>query len=250
MTDEELKELVAGLSISQQETDRQMRAGREAFDREMRASREAFDQEMRASQEKFDQEMQEMRAGRRASEEKADRQMEKLRAGQERGDRQMQAIRLESRKVDRRFDRLARMAGNLMNNVGDAAEEFFYNGLEDRMELAGVHYDEIDRHIKSHIGPLQGEYDIALYNGGAVGLVEVKHKLHKNDVRKFAEEAIPNFRQLFPTYEDHRIYGGMAGFSVPGEVRELAEGYGLVVLTQSGKEMRQVNSPGFTPRAF
>lgn len=108
-------------------------------------------------------------------------------------DRKFAETKVYLDQVLARADKVFAMAGNLTNNIGDVAEEFFYQGLSTSMALGGMHFDMIDRRIKNHVGTLQGEYDLVLYNGNSVALVEVKHKLHPNDVDRFANKALPNF---------------------------------------------------------
>jgi hypothetical protein len=42
------------------------------------------------------------------------------------------------------------------------------------------------------------------------------------------------YRELFPEYKDYKLYGGVAGFSVPDEVIEQAHERGLFVLQRKG----------------
>ncbi|MEA3383300.1 MAG: hypothetical protein U9Q20_01300 [Campylobacterota bacterium] len=51
-------------------------------------------------------------------------------------------------RSDRRLDKVTKMLGNMGNNQGDMAEEFFYNSLESKPSLA-ENYDFIDKNITS-----------------------------------------------------------------------------------------------------
>jgi hypothetical protein len=73
-----------------------------------------------------------------------------------------------------------------------------------------------------------------MYNGHAIGLVEVKHKVHPSDIEKLVSAKLPNFRKLFPQYADFDFYLGIAGMSIPNTAADLAEKAGLAVLRQKG----------------
>ncbi|MFZ2968576.1 MAG: YraN family protein, partial [Sulfuricurvum sp.] len=166
MTDQELKDLVASLAISQAKTDAQMRE----TDAQMKALRE--------SQAKTDAQMQ-----------KTDEQMKKT-------DERFEDLRASNK-------RMGILLGNISNNQGDVAEEFFYNSLEDKKNLAGIHYDFIDKNWKSSTKNLRDEFDIVMVNGKDIAIIEVKYKAHEKDLEKLLTKKQENFRELFPIYKDY-----------------------------------------------
>lgn len=150
-------------------------------------------------------------------------------------------------KIGEKLDRNAELIGGIGNNLGDVAEEYFYTGLQHRKMLDGIRYQEVARNLR---GFDETEWDIALKNGTSIALLEVKHKVHPEDVDKFATKKLPVFRKAFPQYANYNIYGGVAGMSIPNTSREKAENLGLMVLTQDGKNLKILNSKGFKPKAF
>ena len=52
-------------------------------------------------------------------------------------------MRLEAsqEKSDRRLDKVAKLVGNISNNQGDIAEEFFWNTISSNPTIAGIKYD-------------------------------------------------------------------------------------------------------------
>lgn len=160
-----------------------------------------------------------------------------------------QESRAFSDELGRRIDKLAKLYGGVSENSKDVAEEFFMRGLEKKKSILGLRYDQVGRLAKS-TKKLQGEYDIVLYNGKTMVVIEVKYKLHPNDVNDFVERKLPNFRKLFPEYKDSKVLGGVAGMSVPYDSQELAKKHGLIVLTQSGENMQVMNEKGFELKVF
>jgi len=152
-------------------------------------------------------------------------------------------------ETDKKIERLATLYGGVSNNSKDVAEEFFFRGLENRKELFGIEYEHIDT-MSRHRGKLQGQYDIVLYNGDKIIVIEVKYKLHPNDVDDFYQRKLPNFRALYPEYKDKQVIGAVAALSVPTESINKALAYGFLVLTQSGTDLSVVNQSDFEPKMY
>lgn len=152
-------------------------------------------------------------------------------------------------ETDRKIDRLAKLYGGVSENSRDVAEEFFRRGLEARDALFGIPYDQVAR-LEKRTRHLQGEYDIVLYNGEYMIVIEVKYKLHPDDVEDFLNRKLPAFKPLFPEYADQKLIGAVAGMSVPADSYETAERNGLLVLTQSGENISVMNPRDFVIKEF
>ena len=89
-------------------------------------------------------------------------------------------------ETDAKLNRVAEMLGNIGNNQGDVAEEFFYNSLKSKFDLAGVHYDSMEKNVLKSIKGTQDEFDIVMINGEDVAIIEVKYKaaFHINEELK------------------------------------------------------------------
>ena len=164
-------------------------------------------------------------------------------------DKKFQETDKRMQETDRKIDRLAKLYGGVSENSKDVAEEFFRRGLESRTALFGIEYTEVD-HLARTSKKLQGEYDIVLHNGGYAIVIEVKYKLHPDDVVDFLNRKLINFKPLFPEYASKKIVGAVAGMSVPSDSYELAAKQGLLVLTQSGENMAVMNPEGFQWKEF
>lgn len=158
-----------------------------------------------------------------------------------------QTIDRVSKETSENIGRVEKQWGNVASNLGDVAEDFFYNGLEFRKKLGDIKFDDIFRNVDdiNH-----KEYDIVLKNGKTIGLIEVKHKLHPNDVAHFINDTMPAFKSAYTLAQRLDVVGAVAGLAVPKDAKDLAEKHGLFVLTQSGKNLRTANSKGFTPKRY
>ena len=139
-------------------------------------------------------------------------------------------------ETTRKLDKAAALVGNIDQNQGAVAEEFFFNSLQAKPVLGGVQYDEVIDNLKGYSGKLRGEYDVVMVNGKSVALIEVKYVVHPDDIAKTIK-GIENYRTFFPQHKDFDVYGAIAGFKIPNEVAEAAKQQGLMVLKRVGDVM-------------
>jgi len=146
------------------------------------------------------------------------------------------SLRLEvsQEKSDRRLDKVTKMLGNMGNNQGDVAEEFFYNSLEAKPSLAGINYDFIDKNITRSKKGLRDEFDIVLVNGKDIAIIETKYKAHTADVEKLVNKKYNNFKKLYPEYKDYTHHLGLASFNMNEDVKELASKNNVILLQRKG----------------
>jgi len=203
MTDNELKELVAGLAVSNAEN------------AEGLAKISALFKE-------------------------TDEQMKRTDEQMKRTDEQMKRTDEQMKRTDEKLERIGIRMGNIADNNGMNAEEYFFNSLEAKPFLGGIKYDDVKRNVYSFKQKLEDEYDIVMYNGNCLALIECKYKAHENDLRKLVDKKVGNFKELFPYYKDYKIYLGLASFSFYPELEEMAKEKGVAVLKQKGDVMEIV----------
>jgi len=133
------------------------------------------------------------------------------------------------------------LVGNLANNQGDSADEFFYRSLLDNAYLGDMHFDTIYRNLPSCKGKLQDEFDVVLVNENSVAIVEIKQKAHPNLIDDMLNRKLPNFRTLFPYHQEQKLYGVIASMVSNDTLIEKAREAGLFFLTQRGQHVVLVN---------
>jgi hypothetical protein len=92
------------------------------------------------------------------------------------------SLAVSQQETIRKLDKLGELYGNIGQNQGDVAEEFFFNSLANDTHLGSIHFDDIEKNGHKRRGKTEEEYDIIMTNGDAVGIVEVKYKAHENDL--------------------------------------------------------------------
>ncbi len=222
MTDQELKDFIAKFAISVDEN-------QVNYEKRWAESQAKNDKMLAESQAKNDKILAELKASMKAND-------EKLRASMKVNDDKRQAN-------DDKLTRMGLRLGNIQQNNGDVAEEYFFNTVERTMKLGDISFDFINRNLKGYIKKtkLEGEYDIILVNGKSVAFIETKYKMHENDVIKIKEKMIPTFKKLFPMYKDLKLFAGIASFHISGKVKDLAKEFGFYILEKKGDVM-QTNS--------
>jgi len=149
-------------------------------------------------------------------------------------DCQYKERRAESDKYERRMKKMEEMMGSWQNNHGSFAEEYFFNAFaDDEMNFFGERFYEISKNLKPKKGKLEDDYDIVMYNGTSVAIVEIKYKAHENDIPLVLDK-VRTFRILCPEYEDFKIYLGVATMSFHPEAEQNFVNQGIAVIKQVG----------------
>jgi len=130
---------------------------------------------------------------------------------------------------------MQRQLGGIGNSNGEFAENFFYSSLQQKIELGGVKFDHIEKNVKGRFRNLTDEFDIVLYNGDSIGILEVKNNVKSSNIKQLMTTKLQNFKTLYPGYADAKIYLGIAGFTFENEaVKTEAKAAGFVVLEVQG----------------
>jgi len=196
MTDQELKDLVANLAVVQAQTEEQMKK---------------TDRHLTKRFEETDKQMQET-------------------------DKLIKETTEQMKKTDEKLNRIAAMVGNISNNQGDIAEEYFINSLEEYLKIGKINFDYVVPNFMAKKGhKILAEYDILLVNGESVAIVEVKYKAHINDLDKLPKK-IEQLKNL-PQYKNYKVYAGIATFYATNELIKKAQELGYFILQRKGEVM-------------
>jgi len=133
-------------------------------------------------------------------------------------------------RADKRLDKVAKLVGNISNNQGDIAEEFFYNSLSAKPIFAGINYDFIDKNTTRRKNNVEDKYDILMVNGKDIAIIETKYKAHVSDIEKLIHKKYENFKKLYPEYSDYKHHLGLASFNINEDVKEEAFKNNVILL--------------------
>ncbi len=159
---------------------------------------------------------------------------DRLDAQQLKTDAQLAKTDAQLAKTDARLDRLGVMYGGVSENQGAAAEEFFFNSLSQSKQIGNIHFDDVQQKVYGGRIGAQQEYDLVLLNGDSAAIVEVKYKVHPSSLEQLQKQ-LSLFKVHFPEHQHMKLYGGVAGFSIPAEVASKAHAKGYFVLKRQGE---------------
>ncbi len=162
----------------------------------------------------------------------------------------------QSVKADRHFKETERIVrnvsknlGGIGNNIGEATEEYFRGAFKRKRVFAGVKIKFVGR-LNKQLETIGGEYDVVLFGEDTLVIVEVKHKLTRDDVLWFVNKSLNIFKTLFPEYAGFKVLGAVACMTAQKTAIKLAIKNGLFVVTQSGQKISVLNPGDFDPREF
>jgi len=142
-------------------------------------------------------------------------------------------MKRNDKMLTEKLDRMGINLGNIGQNQGDVAEEFFFQSLIKDNRLGKIYFDDVVKNMEKHRGQIQEEYDLVMTNGDVIAVVEVKYKAHKNDLDKL-DRKMKHFKQLFPIYQSFKQYGAIAAFHINDDAKQEALRRGYFVLQRSG----------------
>ena len=138
-----------------------------------------------------------------------------------------------------KFSELKEYVGGIGRNNGDFAESYFYETIANTMKIGELDFDIIEKNVKrrNRRQNMAGEFDIVLTNSDSIAIIEIKYKLHPDDIEKIVTKKIPVFKKLFPEKKDYKLYIAVAGLTIPDDSKKLAFDHGFIVLTQGGGQL-------------
>jgi hypothetical protein len=160
-------------------------------------------------------------------------------------DRQMKETDRQMKETDKKIEKAWRQMkannkeiGGIANSNGEIAESYFINSFKKYPHFAGQDYQfiESNKRYYSKALDLKDEYDLVLYNGVSVAIIEIKYKVRKEDVEETLKKA-ETFKKLLPQYKDFAIYLGLAGLHVYMNAESDAIKQGVAIIKQVGKNM-------------
>jgi hypothetical protein len=141
-------------------------------------------------------------------------------------------------ETDRLIKANSREIGGISKSNGDVAEEYFSQSFKKYPHFAGQKYSlvETNKSCTSTELNLKAEYDLVLYNGVSIVIIEIKYKAKKEDVEEVLNKA-NTFKKLFPKYKDYTFYLGIAGLKMNEDTEKEAIAQGIAVIKQEGKKV-------------
>ena len=129
-------------------------------------------------------------------------------------------------------DLVASLAVESKKTETDVAEEYFVNSLKEKLQIGSMQFDYLIHNYMIYGKNITDEYDILLINGKSVAIIEVKYKVHPDDIEKIPKK-VKNLKKL-PQYSGYTVYAGIAGFHISEKAKKQALKKGYFVLQRKG----------------
>jgi hypothetical protein len=130
---------------------------------------------------------------------------------------------------------VSKQLGGIGNSNGYFAEQFFAHSLREKKTMGGVQFDEVEVNLKHKRKGIIDEFDIVMYNGDSIAIVEVKYVAAVGDLKNLIEKKVANFKYLYPEYAGYKIYLGLAGLSFENDlVKKQGTEAGVAILEAKG----------------
>ena len=202
---------------------------------------EAVQQDTKIALQELSAEMQKLAAAQQktaaaqqkteAAQQELSAEMQKLAVAQQKTEAAQQETAATLQKVIQEY-------GGFINNQGQQAEDFFVKGLcKQDLQVAGIKFDEIFPRQVRQYGRSGIEVDALLTNGEYVALLEVKSKVHINDIEAVFNKRIPAFRNFFHDYRDKSLLVLIGGNIFNSDALRKARDYGFICLTPDNQDL-------------
>jgi hypothetical protein len=195
---------------------------------------------MQESDRKLKEAREEAEVKRRESKEEAER---KLRESKDEVERKYRESRQET---DRQIKEFFAKSGY---DVGRMVEAIVEPGCVRLFRERGIDVCYTMRRVKAVIPGREMEIDILLLNGAELVAVEVKSMMNGSDINKWIKK-LGQFREFFPQYRNHKIYGAVASLEFGGNADRFAHKKGLFVLRWADDLMIIANPVSFQGKSF
>jgi hypothetical protein len=150
-----------------------------------------------------------------------------------RTDAQIARTDIELKKLTYSINSIFKKYGDISDNLGAVEEEFFYNSLLRNPKIGALKFDSVTANLKNPTSNTTYEVDLFLKNGTSIALIEVKHKASLKAISQL-EKQVNQFREIYPIFQNHKLYAGIAGLHVSEDIVHQAHDKGFFVLKQVG----------------
>ena len=141
--------------------------------------------------------------------------------------------------------------GDLIESLvkGDLIESLVKGDLVKLFSQRDMSAEGTSQRVEKIYNQKQYQFDILVYNGEDIIVVEVKTILEVEDVKHFLDK-LENFKKMFDEYREKKIYGAVAYIEADENSQTYAQNKKLFVIRGTGGSTSIINPMDFKPRIF
>lgn len=157
-------------------------------------------------------------------------------------EQEMEALRKAIEQTNKQVGGLTSRWGEFVENMikPAAARLFKEQGID-------VHYTAM--RVKGDSDRDSMEIDILVENANEIVVIEVKSHLEIGNVKRFLK-VLGRFKEAFPKYQNHKLYGAVAGIKIDEQANEYATQEGLYLIEPAGDSVIIANSQNLKRRVW
>lgn len=157
-------------------------------------------------------------------------------------EQEMEALRKAIEQTNKQVGGLTSRWGEFVENMikPAAARLFKEQGID-------VHYTAM--RVKGDGDRGSMEIDILVENANEIVVIEVKSHLEIGNVKQFLK-VLGRFKEAFPKYQNHKLYGAVAGIKIDEQANEYATQEGLYLIEPAGDSVIIANSQNLKRRVW
>jgi DNA repair exonuclease SbcCD ATPase subunit len=240
----DLQEVKRFLAEKSAETDRLFKEAREEARKDRTEARKEREEarkarvEARKERKENDRLFKEAREEARKDRKENDRLFKEARKDRKETKQLFNELREDRRETNRQMRELQQQYGGISNSNGEMAEQFFYSAFKRSKSFVKETFDEVLRNRCISNGEWEAEFDLVLFNGKSVAIIEVKYRAKYDNIS--IEELIAKiepFKVLFPKYKNHNIFLGVAAMSFDKRLAKKLRKVGIATVYQEGKKI-------------
>jgi len=223
MTNQDLRDLVAAVSVKQAEMVDLLRESKRETDQQIQESARRFDEQLRASARRFDEQLQ-------ASARRFDEQNLATEELIQETDRQLQALARKGRETEEQVQETGRQLREVGRQLGRLGDKF--GSFTEGMALSSMTKILIQRFGMQYVSPRvlarrngrSIELDVLAYSNSdrnEAYVVEVKSHLREEGVEQL-RKTLRDFRDFFPEHANKKVFGILAAVDVSENIATMA----------------------------
>ena len=164
-------------------------------------------------------------------------------------EQEMSALRASIAKTEKLVEQTNKQVGGLTSRWGEFVENLIKPAAARIFREQGidVHYTAMRVRGDDDRGSM--EIDILVENANEIVAIEVKSHLEIRNVKRFLE-VLGRFKEAFPKYQNHKLYGAVAGIKIDEQADEYATQEGLYLIEPAGDSVIIANSQNLKRRVW
>jgi len=251
MTNQDLRDLVAAVSVKQAEMIDLLRESKRETDQQIQEKARQFEEEIQTRARQFDEQLQETARQLREQNlttkeliQETDRQLQKTHE-------EVQALARKGQETDRQLREVGRQLGRLGDKFGSFTEGMALPSMTKILiQHFGMQY--VSPRVLVRRNGRSIELDVLAYSNSdrnEAYVVEVKSHLREEGVEQL-RKTLRDFRDFFPEHANKKVFGILAAVDVSESIATMALHQGFYLARIHDDEFELQLPEDFQPRAY